>query len=381
MRPTLLPLAMVQRLRVCLLAWLIFGPTLAAAAPCVVSGTDATFERVRYGKDEFEELGVNGMPAALVVPARRMGWAHGVFRGAVGFSGRVYNPWYTVMKPLTLLSGMLQLKPGAQVVNVYGDARGVHGDIVVWSDDVLRGEDKEPDEVLRDVALPCDALSLDDVDAPEDADADADAGLENTTSTEEEPPWWGPRAGDTNAHRLYAAPRFDAPSVRYMAPHSEGKVYRPALELEEVGRVRGWVRLRIGAVTDFAGQFVGWAPRAELVRMPWGGSRSAGCHGQHFRYSEGGRGSSGVVLTGEVTVDSGLVLDGWATTRGPGGYEIEVDGAEPPNTQTCAVIGIAGLNLRFRSLEVPCEAVHYTAPTLRPEGRSLPSAASKSPAP
>ncbi len=351
-----------HHMQIALIAALLFAARAAYADPCTVVGTHAAFETVHVKTDDGHELDVHvgDMAAAAQVPSRRGAEARVAFRGVVAFYGRVPNIWYTVARDITVASGMVQLKRGAQIVDVYQDARGVHGKAIVWpGGDVLPGEDKHPDEVIGEITLPCDALALGVLEDTEEAAEDAAAGddVERT--------WWFARGSEALGLQMYAQPRVSAQSVVYRAPNCSGAFSGiQCLEIEEMERRGGWRKVR-RMESDIVVE--GWVPVAALAPVPDGlgvGGRTAGCSGDHKFSSFGLMGTfdRSRIYEGPARITVGTRIGAWATVREPTGFEIEQTREGGSGNVLTYVMGIAGVEIDDWYGGIPNSTVTPTPP-------------------
>jgi len=177
------------------------------------------------------------------------------------------------------------LAAGAEVVSARAEGRAVIASVVMWSDDVLDGENKDPEEIVRDVRIPCDALTLGgagDEDEKEESEVfgDGDAGDEAHDAV-----WWWTR-GARRKVQLRAWPRAHAPAVTISTAYEGEQLFF----FRQVGERRGWLRVTRGGA---GARVTGWIRRGALERrdeMVVG--RSTMCTGRHGP-GMGGRGGFG----------------------------------------------------------------------------------------
>jgi hypothetical protein len=281
-------------------AFLLAGAN--ARSECRVRGQHVTLEDVvvagRFSDPFRVAVKLAGIPAVFRIADTAGAPAEIQVAGAVAFRGRRKNVWYQLARPIELAGGLLRLAAGAQVVSARAQGRDVIASVVMWADDVLPGENKDPEEIIRDVPIPCEALTLggadDDDDDDEtsdesqtdgepgdvkDAEADGDGdGEEN--DVDGAPPghgdgtWWWTR-GSRHTVRLRARPRADAPSVTLSTVVRGDNL----LFFERVEERGGWLRVtRTGGLA----RITGWIRRADLERrdevVP---GRSTMCTGRH----------------------------------------------------------------------------------------------------
>ncbi|HEY8925794.1 MAG TPA: hypothetical protein VIU64_15510, partial [Polyangia bacterium] len=227
------------------------APASARAEGCIVRGEHVVLADVVVGAGDTDGVDIDGARARAQLPATAQGSATVVVDDAVRFRGRRRNIWYTVARPVTTADGMVTLQAGAQVVKAHAGKGGVIAAAVMRFDDVLPGENKDPDETIRGLLLPCAALTL---DQPPESESDApDDGAAQPQETEDS--WWIEKK-PARTRTLRAAPRADAPSIT-MATIVEGQRFT----FRRVAQQGDWMRVsRSGAGVTATG----WIPRATL---------------------------------------------------------------------------------------------------------------------
>jgi len=214
------------------------------------------------------------------------------------------------------------------------------------ADDVLPGEDKDPEETIRGLLIPCGALTL---DQPKDEGTD-DADDVDTGDSADEGRWWLlKRASRTVV--LRAEPRPRAPTVT-LSTVVDGQKFA----FERVGEQGAWMRVtRKGPGVEATG----WIRRHELEPTDGPEMIGGGCSGDHGP-GLSGRGWAGTppvtVYQGPVRLRVGAALDfhGWsATVLRSDGFEIWV--YDWSGRRSAEISSIPGLS--FRSATSPSVAL------------------------
>jgi len=292
-------------------------PNVAGA--CVVRGENVVLENVlvRPGPAPLI-VQLNGTPASARIGKSR--WAAALLDvdGAIAFKGTRRNVWYTVARTLTLAHGMVELRPGAHVVGARARGNDVIASAVMHANDVLPGEEKDPDETLGSLRIPCAALTLDldggDPDAEgtggDEAAAAEDAGYVVTRQAERS---IDVRVGPyESAHRVTLTTGVENERFSFRRLAESGPWMR-------VTRGRGRVRV------------TGWVRRARLEASDGPETATGGCSGDHG-HGFSTRGFSGgqptTVYKGPVRVRVGAKIDDgsdpWATVVQSDGFEAHV---------------------------------------------------------
>jgi hypothetical protein len=180
--------------------------------------------------------------------------------GTIAFAGTATNVWYTIATPFE--TGMVQLFAGAHIVDARSDGDEVVGSVVMYSNDVMQGEDKHPEQSVDFVRVPCTTLTLDWIADDFHVTSAGDGS------------WWRPTGGRTSIG-LRSIPKLSAPTVSFAALSCEGEGCVVVERLETRGE---W--LRVGDWGE-AAYVTGWVRRSELVKYPDDGGRSYMCFGDH----------------------------------------------------------------------------------------------------
>lgn len=161
-----------------LLLSLASGFALAApadAAPCRVTGELTAEVTVRPGAGAPFDVGVWRTPATAELPARVGQPAAVTVLGDLRFRAEIARPEVSLAREVVSLDGMAHLRRGARLLEARGSRDGVRATVVMAS---THGA---PEVLFRDVALPCDALTLDDAEDiridKRDAEEEADFAL------------------------------------------------------------------------------------------------------------------------------------------------------------------------------------------------------------
>lgn len=261
---------MTRRLVITLVGLVVLVPRLARADTCVVRGTSVTLEggTVRPKGEPAFELGIIEVAAIATLPTRCGGRTVLEVTTPIAMRIERENIWMNLSRDVTTADGVVTLKHGASVIDacVVGDR--VLATVATSSNDILPGENKRPDSFIRNVEIPCDALTLDRVDndaddflMPMSADA-TDHGFEL-------------RNPNRTSVTLRAQPNVKARGVRYEEPNCNGG----CIQLHEIRGQKGWVLVETGG----EGALVrGWVHRSELKAVPdmaW--MAGYGCYGDH----------------------------------------------------------------------------------------------------
>lgn len=306
-----------------------------AAAGCRVRGEHAVLNDVvvRADRSTTFEVGLADVAAQAVI-----GSADRVrieVSGAIAFRGSRKNVWFEVARPIAVAGGVVRLDEGAELVHARADADGVVASVVLWADDVLPGEDKDPIQVIAGVRIPCGAVRLgtkhgksddggdDESDAASTGDAPAPAG-DRTFERDLSPRlgWWRNR-GSGQSIVVRAAPRADAAGVTLAsAATGDGQ-----FDFEGIEQSGDWLRVRRA---EWGAEIRGWIPRAELVAMNGPMGRGTMCMGRHGS-SSGGGGWAGpppkVRYEGPARIRVGASIEYgdnviWAKVRRSDGFEV-----------------------------------------------------------
>jgi hypothetical protein len=263
-----------------------------AAAGCRVRGERVTLENVVVRADRSTTLDVD----LSDIPARAtIGAGSGVrldVSGAITFRGTRKNVWFTVAREIVVANGLVRLAEGAELVHARADGDGVVASVVQWADDVLPGEDKDPDEVIVGVRVPCRAVRLGNKHGENDDDDDDDEATAETTTDDAaeagpasephgrfEPDlapalgWWRNR-GPRRSVAVRAAPRADAAVVTL----ATSVIGEGQFDFEGVEARGAWLRVRRAI---WGAEIVGWIRRAELVAFDGPMGRTTMCVGNH----------------------------------------------------------------------------------------------------
>jgi len=177
--------------------------------------------------------------------------------------------WYTARTDAS--DGMVSVGRGAKVVGQRARGGVLFGRAVLYADDMLEGDDKEPDQDVGALQIPCSKLSL---------DWDGGAAPADTADSDDEPEitgdgtYWKSRRGPTL--ELFASPTTKARSVTVRALSCSGE---GCLWVESIEAKTGWRKV----IAANEAMVVGWVRANQLVRVPDGTAvgYSYGCHGHH----------------------------------------------------------------------------------------------------
>ncbi len=144
-----------------------------AAAGCRVRGEHVTLENVVVRADINRRRWTSTCPTSRRVPPSVLEAAcASMCRARCSFRGTRKNVWFTVAREIAVANGVVHLAEGAELVHARADGDGVVASVVQWADDVLPGEDKDPDEVIVGVRVPCRAVRLGNKHGENDDDDD-----------------------------------------------------------------------------------------------------------------------------------------------------------------------------------------------------------------
>lgn len=300
---------------------------------CIVNGTAVKLEETSVKPPGHEAFTVNlyELAVSAELPPRCGDPLALHIGGPLAFTATRDNVWLWLRRDVVTADGMVTVAKGAQVVDACIRNGRVFATAIMTADDVLEGENKRPDQVVRNVELPCDALSLDRVDADETDDSFADA--------DEADHYWHTRRG--NKVVLRKEPKAKAAARTIEVGGCEGDACIGGMrELERRG---SWVRVEAG----HGGVAVrGWARARDLKssdNMVYGGLFCSGDHhGDTF-----GFGFSGTATIREGTVRQNTIVyagtaDGaWGRFVAPTRVRVLVRPNEPWATLT-SVPGISG---------------------------------------
>jgi hypothetical protein len=266
----------------------------ASAVACVVRGDAVRLDRIFIHPigERKVSLDAYSLPATARIGAAPGAPVALTFAGTLAFDATASNVWYRIARPVVARHGMVQLLPGARIARAHADGGDVIGQVVWTADDVLEGEDTDPDETLGSVRVPCAALALgsgepeevendgagnaDDGDGGGDADAETasdDAG--NSDDEIASGDWWETRRGSARLV-LRAAPRPTAATVT-LRSLVDRDTHWPFVRLAGRGT---WMKV---TGRGERARVTGWIPRADLVQLPAAPASSGGCSGHHGR--------------------------------------------------------------------------------------------------
>lgn len=295
----------------------------ARADGCTVRGDRVVLQdvTVRSGPVPFV-VHLDGVPAQVRLGPRRRASVRIQVNGSIAFTGWRRNVWLTIGRPLTLAQGMVTLDRGAKVVEARLRGDEVLARPVLQANDVLAGEDKDPDETLGPIPIPCDALTLDEGPEEEDQDVDDANAANGPNGPDTADRWWAQRRSRRSV-TLKAAARDDAAELTVATVVHGAKFW-----FEHVDERGPWVRVSRAASGVRA---TGWVRRAELEPLDGPEGSGGGCHGDHGR-GLAGRGWGGkppkTIYRGPARLRPGTKLTNhgeiWATVIAPDGFEVEL---------------------------------------------------------
>lgn len=249
---------------------LLVATAHAKPGQCIVAGHAVTLDEVTVkppGEEPFN-LGLRSVPALAHIPARCGAPLELDVGGAIVFSASRDLVRLSITRAISTPDGLVTLERGASVIDAC-----MRGDLVVASaileeDDVLEGEHKPADQVIKNVDIPCDALSLDPI-----ALDDKDYFMAPQTAHD----WELRRKDEAASLALYMQPNVNAAVRLYETPSCQGCIGK----LGEVKQTKNWVLVE---VVGMGIQARGWVRRSLIKRLPdedyniYGG---VGCYGDH----------------------------------------------------------------------------------------------------
>lgn len=223
------------------------------------------------------------------------------FTGDLEFAGTRTQVWMSVARDFTTRDGLVTLRKGSKIIDACERDGRVFASAVLYADDVLEGEHKPGSEVVHDVELPCDAISLEPLDYPDDMFGVPDDG---THDDEEPAPLYHYEGQQT--HLLLRR----KPDARYGGHVIESGAFGSTtfVELERKGE---WILVEDSS----EGVSVrGWIKRSLLKRDPdeYALGRSYGCWGDHDT------GVSGFGFGGNAVEHEALIRVGTTMYAGDG---------------------------------------------------------------
>jgi hypothetical protein len=213
--------------------------------------------------------------------------------GPLRFMASRTNVWFSLAQDYSSSDGTVSMHRGAKLVHAYLDGNSVIAAPVTYARDVLPGEDKDADEFVVSIRVPCSMLTL---DAPIDEMSDGWAEGNRSAEKAATGSWWEPLVKARRV-RLYAHPWKGSPFVDI--------VHRYCYEcftFAQIGQQGEWLKVRSGG----EGVSVrGWLRRSTMKEVPRPIlGRGYGCDGDHM---------SGNVF--DCDRRKGTVYDGPATLK------------------------------------------------------------------
>jgi hypothetical protein len=251
---------------------LLVATAHAKPGECVVAGRAVTLQEVEVkapGEEPFH-LGLQSLPALAHLPARCGAPIQLDVGGAIVFSASRDHVRLTISRDITTPDRLVTLSRGATMIDACVRGDRVFGSAILEEDDVLEGEHKPADQVIKNVEVPCDALSLDAI-ALDEKDYFIDAAQATHA--------WELRNEEASSLALYVQPNTNASARLYDTPSCSGCIH----QLWEVKRTKNWVLVE---VAQWGVRARGWVRRSLIRQLPdddyniYGG---VGCWGDHGR--------------------------------------------------------------------------------------------------
>ena len=261
---------------------LVLAHAAATAAPCTIHGTDVKIEHVLVRPADGEAFTI-GLAHAEVTATPTRAATQLAIAGSIRFEATAKQKlWYSVIKEITTPDGLVTLSHGAHLIGTGVDGGSVRGSAVMYSNDVMEGEDKSADELVENVAVACDQLSLDWFsDAEYFGKVEPPGDAANAAVAELAKPYYV-KNGKARLV-LRSEPKPNAKTVTYSYPNCSSKECFVVYEEETKG---AWMRVSSSNEGVVAS---GWVPSAQLERAPddIGFGHSYGCSGRSPRRQHG----------------------------------------------------------------------------------------------
>jgi len=211
---------------------------------------------------------IENVPAAIkVVPYAGVAATIEV-QGPVRFMAQRKNLWLTLAKDFASADGLVSMRRGSKLVHAHLDGNAVIVAPVLYYNDVLSGEDKDADEFVVPVRVPCSILTLDEI---HDEALDTIHENDEFAATPSDATWWEPKS-ETYHIRIYAQPKASSRFVDIVHPSCSN-----CIELLGVGERGAWLNVQSYGEGVLAR---GWLQRS-TVKPGLGNGRGWGCSGDH----------------------------------------------------------------------------------------------------
>jgi hypothetical protein len=222
-----------------------------ASAECLVRGRAATLEQVfvRTPSGDHFTVDLRGVDVTAKVPKSSFSRTEVYVRGSLSFTGSTRRVGYTFATESRLAGRMISAFRGAGVVHARERGGSVLASLVMRAGDAPPGQVAEPREFIRDVRVPCTALSL---------DPDGGGDVKGPTG---DGTWWAFGRLHT-AVTLRAEPRWTAPSITL-----DGTRVRDGftLEFERLAAQDGWTQVMRPGENVIV---IGWLRSSDIVPFP-----------------------------------------------------------------------------------------------------------------
>lgn len=324
-----------MRLAVLGLAAIALGPSTARAEGCIVRGEHVILENVIGHSGDLVGIDLRGTRASARISAVSKALAKVAVDGAIAFEGTRGNIWYTLGRPLTVAHGMVTLNVGAQIVEAHTGEGGVIASAIIHAGDVLPGEDKDPEETIRGLHIPCAALTL---DQPADRENDGEGGRHQSGG---DGTWWLEKKAARKVV-LHVEPRPSAPTVT-LATTIEGQQF----SFERIAEDGSWMHVtRSGSGV----RVTGWIRRADVEAGDGPEGVSGVCSGGHGPGPSGRSWAGGPPFTiykgpARLRVGARIDFNGWSA-RIQRTEEFHIWVYESSGRKLVEVTGIPGVAMR-----------------------------------
>ncbi len=240
---------------------------IAGAAPkpaCIVGGDHITLDHVIVHLDSGATLDLLVQDVPIVATLGTKAPVALAIDGAIAFRATTASVWFSLVTRTTSSDGLVVMGAWSRFVADHADGADMIGNAVIYSDDVMQGEAKSPNELVANLRVACDRLSLEWGSTEQLPDATRDGTQ------------WQSVNGK-NRLVLYREPKLGASSVVYSSPSCIGSCF----SLVGISHRDGW---REVAAHNEGVAVTGWVPERELTLVPndVGLGYSYECAGHHF---------------------------------------------------------------------------------------------------
>jgi len=308
-----------------LVAW----SSVAGAAPdpaCVVAGDHVTLDHVIVHLDSGATLDLLVQDVPIVATLGTRAPTALAIDGAIAFRATAASVWFSLDTRTTSSDGLVVMGAWSRFVADHADGPDMIGNAVLYSDDVMQGEAKFPNELVADVRVACDRVSLEW------------RSTEQLPRAKSDGTQWQSIKGK-NRLELHREPRLGAPSVVDSSPNCADSCF----SLVGIDHRAGW---REVAAQNEGVAVTGWVPERELTLVPndVGLGYSYECGGHHFdsRFNASFFDSTPAISTSikiGTTIFAAPGKDAWAVVRTNAAFDV----VKTPGSAWAEVIRIPGV--------------------------------------